>query len=329
MDLLVLGGTQFLGRHVVGAALERGASVTVFHRGQTNPGLFDGTGVTEVLGDRDGGLDVLGGRSWDAVVDTCGYVPRVVRDAATALAERVGHYTFVSSVSVYADMATAIDEGSPTGTLEDPTTESVDNTTYGPLKVRCEEAAQEVLPGRVLVVRPGLIVGPFDPTDRFTYWPVRMASGGAVVAPDRKAAPVQIIDGRDLAAWMVDLAARQVAGTFNAVGPNEPLTLAAMLDACRAATGSDAEVTWVDEQVLLDAGVTPWSGLPCWLPASAGHDGMQRVSTEKAAASGLTHRSVETIAADTLAWHRTRQGPTLQHTLSAEKEASLLANLRQ
>ncbi len=212
MKLLVLGGTVFLGRHLVEAATARGHSVTLFNRGQHNPELYPE--VEKLRGDRDSDLSALQGRRWDAVIDTCGYLPRAVRASAELLADAVDHYTFISSISVYADFHTpAMDESAPVGTLADETVEEVTGETYGPLKALCEQAAERALPGRVLNIRPGLIVGPHDPTDRFTYWPVRVARGGEVLAPGRPHVPVQVIDGRDLAEWTVRMVeARQVRG---------------------------------------------------------------------------------------------------------------------
>src|SRR5688572_29497367 len=197
MRLLVLGGTKFLGRAVVEAAVARGHEPTLFHRGLTNPGLFPD--LEHLRGDRDGGLAALQGRTWDAVIDPSGYVPRIVRASAELLADAVEHYTFISSISVYPSFPTpGMDESSPVGTLEDPTVEDVP-AHYGPLKALCEQAAEAAMPGRVFHVRAGLIVGPNDPSDRFTYWPVRVAKGGDVLAPGSPERPVQIIDVRDLA----------------------------------------------------------------------------------------------------------------------------------
>src|SRR4030095_11435959 len=204
MRILVIGGTMFLGRHIVEHALARGHEVTLFHRGKTNPHLFPD--LEHVLGDRKESLEPLAGRRFDAILDTCGYVPRVVKLSAHALSGAAPHYTFISTISVYSDHKTLNqDETGPTGELEDPTREEITGDTYGPLKVLCEQAAAESFTGRVLVIRPGLIVGPHDPTDRFTYWPVRIARGGEVLAPGPEDTPVQLIDVRDLAAWTVEM----------------------------------------------------------------------------------------------------------------------------
>ncbi len=219
MRILILGGTVFVGRHLVEAALARGHEVTLFNRGQHGPDLYPG--VEKLRGDRDGGLDALRGRRWDAAIDTCGYVPRIVRASATLLANAVDHYTFISSVSVYPEAHTRhLDEDSPVGALDDESVEDVTPETYGPLKALCEQAAEGAMSGRALTIRPGLIVGPHDPTDRFTYWPRRVAQGGEVLAPGRPERPVQIIDARDLAAWTLQLVASGARGVYNATGPD-------------------------------------------------------------------------------------------------------------
>ncbi|MFI5370452.1 MAG: NAD-dependent epimerase/dehydratase family protein, partial [Candidatus Eisenbacteria bacterium] len=205
MRLLILGGTVFLGRHVAGAALERGHQVTLFHRGRSNPGVWPA--AEHVIGDRDGGLDALGGRTWDAVVDTSGYVPRLVRAAARRLSGVVGHYVFVSSVSAYAEITRPLaDESHPLAALVDPTVETVTGETYGGLKAACERAAEEEMPGRVASIRAGLLVGPHDTSDRFPYWPRRIARGGETLAPAPREHPTQFVDARDLAEWMVGVA---------------------------------------------------------------------------------------------------------------------------
>ncbi|MBM3497007.1 MAG: NAD-dependent epimerase/dehydratase family protein, partial [Armatimonadetes bacterium] len=221
--LLVLGGTVFLGRHLVAEALARGHRVTLFHRGRHGADLFPE--AERILGDRDGGLSALADESWDAVVDTSGYVPRVVGAAARMLAPAVGFYVFVSSVSVYADFSpVGMDEDAPLGQMADPSVEEITGETYGPLKALCESEVRSAFGARCAVVRPGLIVGPHDPSDRFTYWPVRCQRGGEVLAPGDPERPVQFIDAGDLAAWIVTMCVRQAGGVFNAVGPTDPTT---------------------------------------------------------------------------------------------------------
>jgi 2'-hydroxyisoflavone reductase len=319
MKLLVLGGTKFLGRHAVDAALDGGHDVTIFNRGQTNAELFPE--VEHLQGDRDGALDALQGGTWDGVVDTSGYVPRIVRQSAELLQEHVGRYVFVSSISVYDDFSAPITEASPVAELEDPATEEV-LENYGALKAACERVVEEIYSDRSARVRAGLIVGPYDATDRFTYWPRRIALGGEVLGPGDPDAPVQFIDARDLAAWLVQLALEGPGGTFNATGPPQLLTFAQLLGDMREAIGSDADVVWLDDQRVLDAGVEPWTELPLWLPGSE-HAGMARADISRALAAGLTFRPVGETIVDTLAWDRTETGerPTLTH----DKEQEILA----
>ncbi len=328
MRILVLGGTVFLGRHMVELALERGHEVTMFNRGQSNPGLFPG--VEEIHGDRETDLARLAGRSWEAVIDTSGYVPRVVGASARALAGSVPHYTFISSISAYAGLpAPGMDEEAPLAELTEPGSEDV-GKHYGALKVLCEREVQAAYPAGALIIRPGLIVGPNDPTDRFTYWPVRVAEGGEVLAPAGPERQVQVIDARDLAAWNLDLVERGVAGVFNATGPATKLTMGAMLEGCRGTTGSDASFTWVSEEFLLERKVTPWADLPVWLRWNNGETrGMLAVDISRALAEGLTFRSIEDTARDTLAWHRTR-GESYESRvgLTRDRERELLAEWR-
>ncbi len=329
MRLLVLGGTRFLGRHLVEAALREGDAVTIFHRGRTNPDLFAGQ-VERISGDRDGDLDALASGEWDAVVDTCGYVPRVVAASAAALSSRCGHYTFVSSESVYGDVGEpGIDESAPVDELVDPATEVVDNETYGGLKALCEAAAEAAMPGRVLNLRPGLIVGPWDPTDRFAYWPRRIAAGGDVLVPGRPERAVQFIDGRDLAGWMLAAARRGLTGTYNASGPAERIGMGDLVDACVRVSGSGARLVWADEAALIAAGVEPWSELPLWVgegadPANAG---FMQISSARAVAEGLEFRPLDEIVRDTLEWERGHPEVRSTAVLTAEREAELLAAL--
>ena len=326
MKLLILGGTVFLGPHLVAAARAAGHEVTLFHRGRHGADLFPD--VETIQGDRDGGLALLAGRHWDAAIDTSGYVPRLVHDSAAALAETVDHYTFISTLSVFADFRTpGMDESAPLGTLPDPATEEVTGETYGPLKALCEAAAEAALPGRVLTIRPGLLVGPGDPTDRFTYWPRRVAAGGEVLAPGRPGRPVQFIDARDLAEWTIRMVTAGRTGIYNAAGPAAPLAMQTLLDTCRAASGSTARVTWVDEPFLLAAEVAPWSELPLWVPESdESYAGFSAVDCRKAGAAGLTFRPLAATVRDTLAWDAGRPVEARRAgSLTPEREAALLA----
>jgi 2'-hydroxyisoflavone reductase len=319
MKLLVLGGTKFLGRHAVDAALAGGHKVTIFTRGQTNSELFPK--VEHLQGDRDGDLDALRGGAWDGVVDTSGYVPRIVRQSAELLHDRVGRYVFVSSISVYDDFSAPLSETSPVAELEDPASEEIEEH-YGALKAACEGVVEEIYSDRSARVRAGLIVGPYDPTDRFTYWPRRIALGGEVLGPGDPGAPVQFIDARDLAAWLVLLALEGPGGTFNATGPSQELTFEQLLDDMRETIRSDAHVVWLDGERVLEAGVQPWSELPLWLP-SKDYAGMARADISRALAAGLTFRPVEETIADTLAWDRSEPGD--RPTLTQDKEQEILA----
>jgi 2'-hydroxyisoflavone reductase len=316
MRLLVLGGTKFLGRAVVEAAVARGDEVTIFTRGQTNPDLFPE--VERLRGDRDGKLDALAGRSWDAVIDPSCYVPRIARMSGELLRDAVDRYVFVSTISVYGDFSKPIDESTPLAVLEDPDTEEV-MENYGELKAACERVFDELYGDRVTHVRAGLIVGPHDPTDRFTYWPRRLAEGGEVLAPGDPAAPVQFVDARDLAAWMLHVAEHGPGGAMNATGPAQKLTMRQLLE--RIAPG--ASLHWVDDQTLVDAGVGPWMELPLWLGGDPEMACLMDVDVSKAVAAGLTFRPVEDTARDTLAW--SLEAGEQRETLSRERERELLA----
>jgi 2'-hydroxyisoflavone reductase len=322
--ILVLGGTRFLGRHFAGLARERGHELTLFNRGQTNPGLH--AGVERITGDRDGGLGALAGRTWDAVVDPAGYFPRIVGDSARALAGATGRYLFVSSISVYAEpIARGADETAPVARIADPSVESITGESYGALKALCEEAVCDTFGPRATVVRPGLIVGPHDTTDRFPYWPRRLARGGEVLAPGEHSAPTQFIDVRDLAEFMLRLLERDIAGTFNATGPASPLTLGACLERIAQAVGAPARLTWVSEEFLREQNVEPWLQLPLWLHAA--DQAMDTMSIAAALAQGLRFRPLEDSARDTLAWERTLVADTrpASPALTPEREAQVLA----
>jgi len=326
LKLLVLGGTRFLGRHIAEQALERGHALTLFNRGVTNPRLFPQ--AEHVRGDRDGGLDALDGRRFDAVVDTCGYLPRVVSASARRLADAAEHYTFISSVSVYENNGGAgTDPGSPVGETADETVEQISDETYGPLKALCERAVRAALPGRALLIRPGLIVGPDDPTDRFTYWPARIADGGMVLAPGDPAAMTQVIDVRDLAAFALDMAERGLTGTYNAVAPERPLALGDLLEQCVALAGSGAELVWVANELLLEQGVEPWTDLPLWLGGDPELEWMDHIDPLPAVGQGLRPRPVRETIEATLEWHRANlAAPTRAgFRMTRAREAELLA----
>ncbi|KYF49904.1 hypothetical protein BE04_16435, partial [Sorangium cellulosum] len=331
--LLILGGTGFLGPAVVEAAKARGYTVTLFNRGKTRPHLFPD--IEKLHGDRDpnkgDGLKALAGRAWDAVIDNSGYVPRIVKASAELLAPNVQQYVFISSLSAYASHTTpGADETAPVATMADPTVETMgkDFENYGPLKALCEQAAEAAMPGRVTRVRPGFIVGPEDPTDRFTYWPARVERGGEVLAPGTPLDPIQIIDVRDLAAWLVAVVEARTTGIFNATGPGEPLTMGGLLDTCKAALGSgaNARFTWVSAKFLEKPGGEPVD-LPIWAPAEGETQAFHLRSTERARKAGLTFRAVQETVKDTLSWWKTlppeRQAKP-RAGLSPEREAELL-----
>lgn len=323
MKLLILGGTAFLGRHLVEAALERGHEVTLFNRGQRNPDLFPQ--LERLKGNRDGDLTTLQGRRWDAVIDPSGYLPRLVTDSARLLADAVDHYTFISTISVYANPGIRrLDEQGELATMADESNEEI-MKHYGALKALCEQAAEREMPGRVLTVRPGLIVGPYDPTDRFTYWPSRLAQGGEVLAPGERSKPVQVIHARDLAEFTLHMLEQKQTGIYNATGPNEPHTMEQVLAACQESTGSDARFTWVDDDFLLAQQVQPWTGIPLWLPGQESA-GLMDIDVSKAIAAGLTLRPLAQTIAETLAWDLSRPpGGERRAGIAREREAELLA----
>jgi 2'-hydroxyisoflavone reductase len=337
MKILLLGGTRFLGRHCVDAALERGFEVTLFTRGrQPNPW---GDAVTHLVGDRDPdkapGLTALATGQWDAVIDTSGYVPRCVRASVDLLRDRAGSYLFVSSVSVYADASViGLDEESPTGVLPDPASEDVAKY-YGPLKAACEREVEQVFGERAIVVRPGLIVGPYDATDRFGYWVARFAlpevlpgrSGDAVV-PEPPERAIQVIDARDLAILMLELVVARRGGTFNACSPAGRFTMNDVVTAARSVGGPQApRAAWIAEALLLEHKVEPWVGLPLWLPTNeAEYDGFMHVDCGRAVAAGMPTRPLEETIAATAAWLARRTGDEhFAQVLDADTERAILS----
>jgi 2'-hydroxyisoflavone reductase len=320
VKLLVIGGTHFVGRAVVDDAVARGHDVTVFHRGAEEPEGFPD--VEHLHGDRDGGLDVLRGREWAAALDTCGYVPRVIRDSAQLLADAVGTYAFVSSLSVLPDEAPAgSNEDTPTHQSPFPDSEDITNESYGPLKVACELEAQAAFPGRCLIVRPGYIVGPHDPTDRFTYWVRRAGAGGEMLAPGPDDGSLQVVDVRDLGAFTVDHLEKSTADVFGVVGPPEALTWARFLPLVCEVVGAGTSLTWL-ERLFLESQLG--DDLDEAFPLrDYQYQGLHRYDGAKAVAAGLTHRPLEQTIADTLAWDRDR-GP-LKAGITVEREQELLA----
>ena len=328
MNLLILGGTVFLGRALTDAALDRGHQVTHLHRGKSSP---DDERVETLRADRADAAALgaaIGDGRWDAVIDTSGYLPQVVRLSVEALADRVQRYLFVSTISVYASFdRQGFDEDAPVSSPPDPLPDKLEMELYGPLKSGCEEVVRTGYGERALIVRPGLIVGPYDPTDRFTYWPVRVARGGNVLAPGRPARGIQFIDVRDLAEWMIDMLEDDASGTYNATGPKRPLTMAQLLEACKRVAGSDARFTWIDDTRLVDEKVGPWKELPLWIPETdAAMHGLMGTSIARALARGLVFRPVEETIRDTLAWAGTRPAEhPWKAGLAEERERALLA----
>ena len=320
MRFLVLGGTSFVGRHTVEAAIAAGHDVTVFNRGQTNAGLFPD--VDKRKGDRNtGDYASLAEGEWDAVIDVTAYMPRQVREAAAAVNGRAGHYTFVSTVSVYSEPDKPIDESSPVGTLDNPETEEVTDETYGPLKVLCEQAAETAFPGHTTVVRPGIVAGPFDPTDRFTYWVRRASFGGQLIGPPRADQPVQAVHARDQGDFIVSLTAAGTTGGFNSVGPNEAMTFASLLGAAQAVAGTELDIVWANEEFLVEHK----AALPLVLPSSGGSDGLFSVSRDLSIKNGLRNRPLAETIADTLEWDRTLNHTTpAPGTIGPDREAELL-----
>lgn len=321
MKILVIGGTQFIGKHFVIRALECGHELTLFNRG-TKP--VPATGVESIVGDRNTDLSKLVGRNWDAVVDTSGYLPKQVRESARLLEPNVSHYLFISTISVYANPSEAfLNEDSALAQLEDESVEQVTDATYGGLKAVCERELRAAYPPeRTLIVRPTLVVGPEDHTDRFTYWPVRVSRGGRVLAPHGPSLPVQWIDVRDLAAFLVKGLEGSLSGAYNAASEPDRFNMGALLSACAQVASVESEFVWVEDEFLLEQQVVPFADLPLWLPGTASN--MLRADTTRGQAAGLTVRPAEDTVKDTLVWHRLRGSPDLKVGLTAEREQEVL-----
>ncbi len=320
--ILFIGGSRFAGYHAAESALARGHQVTLFNRGKTDPGALPS--VEHIVGDRDREIDLLRGRRFDAVIDTCGFVPRVVRKSVELLKDQALHYVFISSISAYADMGgSGNDEESPLAALPDPATEDVSNY-YGGLKAACEAVVQSEFPGRSVIVRPGLIVGPRDPTDRFDYWVERIAEGGEVLAPATPDRPLQVIDARDLGEWLIRLVEAHTSGVFNAAGPLKPTTMGDLMTICKAVSGSDARFTWIDEPWLLERKVEPWTELPIWHPATIIAQFQTKI--DRAIAAGLTFRPLAETVNASLDWIRTNPDKVSRRrsAMKREREAELL-----
>ena len=338
LNILILGGTGFTGPEQVEYAIARGHRVTLFNRNKTRPGYFKGRVAEELVGDLNNDTSALKGRTFDVVLDNPTTFPTWVRNAAQQLAGNVKHYIFQSTTSVYSDQSIiGLDEQSPVAALPadvDPYTLDPQHASryYGALKVKAEQEVARQYPGMWTVVRPCLIVGPIDRTDRFTYWPARIDAGGEILAPDKPEDPCQFIDVRDLAEFSVRLAEARVLGTVNVIGPEKPLTIAEMLYGVKSISATKGRFTWVPWDFLREQGVRPWRHMTVWQPPYGATAGYQRRSAAKAIAAGLTFRSLADTAKTTLDWHRTRpqaeQDATLRgaiNGLDMKREAEVLA----
>jgi 2'-hydroxyisoflavone reductase len=346
LNILILGGTGFTGPEQVDYALARGHRVTLFNRGRTRPGLFKGKVAEELIGDLNSDTSALKGKTFDVVIDNPTTLPFWVRNGAQYLKGNTKHYMFISTTSVYRDQSEiGINENSPTVPMPDgldpyqpdqrnerQLAASSNPANYGAFKARAEVEVQNQYPGINTIIRPNLIVGPLDRTDRFTYWPARIDKGGEVLAPDKPDDPCQFIDSRDLAEWMIRMAEMKEFGTYNAIGPDKPLTIGEMLYGVKAVTTAGAQFTWVPWEFLQAQGIRPWTQMTVWMPPYGRTAGFQRRSAAKAIAKGLTFRPLAVTAKDTLDWHKTRsaeeQTATLEgriNGLSMKREAEVLA----
>lgn len=335
LRILILGGTGFIGPFQVQYALDRGHKVTLFNRGKTNPQLFPT--VEKLQGDRKtGDLKALEGREWDVVIDNPSTLPKWVRDAAQLLKNSAKHYVFISTISVYSDTSKPIDENTSLAQLTPEIIKLADTDpaslkfeeTYGGLKALSEKEAEKAFPNRTTVIRPGLIVGPGDFSDRFSYWPIRIERGGEVLAPGNQDDPVQFIDARDLGEWSIRMVEQESFGIYNAVGPKTKLTIAEMLYGIKAITTSDVQFTWVDTKFLAENKVQPWVDMPVWVPPQGDEAGFTSVSNKRAVDKGLTFRSLADSAKTTLEWFKTlpaERQAKLRFGISQERETAVLA----
>ncbi len=305
MKLLMIGGTQFVGRHLAVEAMARGHDLTLLHRGKTARGLFPG--AREVYADRDGGFAALGGKEFDWVLDTCGYTPRVVSLSAKYMENRAPKYLFISTVSVYASFAEpGLKEGDPVAIIDDPDTEIVDTRTYGALKALCENRVLECFKDRALIPRPGIIAGPYDPTGRFSYWVKKAAGNESFAAPNPPNAPMELIDARDLANVCMDWVEEGRTGIYNTAGPRDQETFGSMIAACQSGTRGSAQPEWTDEKTLQDRGIEPGKDMPLWIP-KADYAGLFQADSSKAVEAGLRYRPLADTARDTWEWLQTEE----------------------
>ena len=328
--ILILGGTGFIGPHMVREMLRRGHEVTLFNRGRTNNALFPD--LTTLKGDRNNDLGALQGGRWDVIVDNSGYVPRHVADSARLLADAADHYVYVSTISAYASLAEPLDEDAPLATIDDESIEEVTNETYGPLKALCEKrAASEFGADRLTILRPTYICGPGDRTDRYTYWPARTLNGGEMIWPGTPDDEIQIIDVRDLANFTADVADKRTLGTFNTVTPVGAFTMGQLKDDCLAVTAADMTPVWVANSFIESQETGGGNAFPIWVPPEPEYGGAARVSGERAVAAGLHNRPTRETARDTVAWWKTlpeERRSTPRAGLAPDTEASILENWR-
>lgn len=326
--VLVLGGTRFIGPHIVDAMLARGWTVTLFNRGQTNTELFPT--LEKLRGDRGGDLAPLRGRTWDAVVDTFTENPAFVRASAELLAPNVEQYVFVSSMNAVADLSRPNLDETAKESEPPPEGTKLSNEAFGGLKVACERAAEAAFPGRATRIRPGLIVGPRDGSDRFTYRPVRVARGGEVLAPGKPSDPTQFVDVRDLGEFVATTIERRAMGVYHALGPKDGMPVGELLETCKRVSASDATFTWVPADFLAQHQVAPWRDMPAWIPNSTSEEGFGTANVAKAIAAGLRFRPLEITVRDTLAWWKTLppERQKLRTGISSERETEVLAAWR-
>jgi 2'-hydroxyisoflavone reductase len=330
LRVLIFGGTGFIGPHFVETLSARGHKLTLFNRGKRNPTLFKN--VETLIGDRNGQVDAIKGRDWDVVIDDSGYTPKQVKLTTDLLKGHVQHYIFVSSISAYADLTPpGIDEDYHLATLKDPTVEEITDTTYGGLKALCEKTVEQAFGKNSAVVRPSYIVGPGDPTDRFTYWPVRASKGGEMLAPGSASDPIQFIDVRDLAEFMRGCVEQRFSGSYNACNPPGAVTMGDLLETSKRVSGANTKFIWAPTPFLEKNKALETGEVPIWAPPVGELAGATLISSARAVEKGMRFRTLETTVRDTLAWHAKRppdQQQKLRAGFSPDREAQLLKMLK-
>lgn len=335
MKVLILGGSRFLGKAMVEEGLKRGLDITLFNRGNNKEAFSE---VEQLIGDRDGDVSQLKNRNWDVVVDTCGFAPHQINKIAAVLGDNIEHYTYISSISVYKDwIPLKIAEDYHLQSMPQDQLKEVEEGRispyeyYGALKALCEAEAEKHWPGRVLHIRAGQLVGPFDYTDRLPYWVQRVAEGGNIMVPGRPDRPIQLIDVKDIATWVFDMVEKRKAGTFNITGPDYELTMEKLLSKCKAVTNSNARFVWTDEKFILDHNIQPWTEMPLWIPEhfplvgeTEPWKGSFCISIEKAVDAGLSFRSLEDTIYDVYQWEKARKDTERKAGISREREEELL-----